>query len=78
MYDPYQIDFNTTIPPLDPSYGKIVFGMYHWEYTENADDFLAYQWSELRSHNCSSDELGFSGTDHKFWQLGDQMISLGL
>ena len=52
LYDPQ---------PLDPSIGKLRFKSLTWGFIEGK---AWVKYTELKSHVCTSEELGLSGTNH--------------
>ena len=42
--------------------------MYHWGLDETGQKFF-YSRTDLESHKCTLEELGLSGSDHKFWKI---------
>ena len=50
---------------IDPSYARLRFMKYEFFLSEDGEPTFA--WYELESHQCTQEELGLSGTDHKFW-----------
>ena len=61
----YQPNDPITHQLLDPSYGRIRFLKWRQETLDNGD--VNWHISEISSHPCSSEELGLSGRDHKFF-----------
>ena len=56
---------------IDPSYGRIAFRKYSWQV--NDDGSTHFDFRELEGHECSSEELGLTGTDHKFWPTTNEL-----
>ena len=48
--------------PLDPSIGKLRFKSLTWGFYETGKAWADYK--DLKSHLCTSEELGLSGTNH--------------
>ena len=51
-------------PIIDPTYGRLRFSKMRW--WPDGKGAFSYEWTELESHTCSAEELGISGTEHKF------------
>ena len=62
------------IEPLDPSYGRIRFRKFQWGLDRKGAFYL--QETELKSHACSREELGMSGSDPKFWPTEERQENL--
>lgn len=60
----------SSVGPIDPTYGRLVFNKFNIGLGDNGN--VAYESKELASHLCSSEELGLSGTEHKFWPIKPQ------
>lgn len=62
-----QFDFEAP-EHIDPAYGRIRFLLAQWKIKEygNID---SWGYKELESHVCSHEELGLTGTDHRFWPI---------
>ena len=60
-------------PIIDPTYGRLRFSKMRW--WPDGNDGFSYEWTELGSHPCSAEELGLSGTEHKFWPMVDSKRS---
>ena len=58
------------VEEIDPSYGSLRFYKLRWDLGSTEGDTNLIE-EEIQSHVCSSEELGLSGTDHKFWQVND-------
>ena len=56
--------------PIDPSYGKIIFQKIDWGRDEQGQ-FYARDY-DIASHVCTSEELGLSGSNHKFWPINEK------
>ena len=57
--------------PIDPSYGRISFVKASFGMNDEGD-FQRLGFEELESHKCSLEELGFEGTDSKFFPVNRQ------
>lgn len=51
-------------PIIDPTYGRLRFSKFRW--WPNDKGAFSMKMTELEPHTCSSEELGLSGSDHKF------------
>ena len=63
-----------TFQPVDPRYGRIVFKLTEVGFNEEGI-LQIYSSKELESHQCSKEELGLLGTDHKFFPINRQQKS---
>ena len=61
---------------IDPSYGRIAFRKSSWQ--ANDDGSIQLDSRELENHECSSEELGLEGTDHKFWPATNEHLASNL
>ena len=64
IYNPFD---PSTHKHIDPAYGRIRVRKTKWERVEAGVYYPHFE--ELTTHNCSSEELGFSCDDHKFWPI---------
>ena len=56
---------------IDPRYGKIFFTAYSFGLNEEGN-YEVFSAKELQSHQCSLEELGLAGTDHKFFPISQK------
>ena len=59
---------------LDPSYGRIVYKRFGWGIKENGDPW--YEFEEIKSHNCSKEELGLEGDQSNFMPIDPTAVEL--
>ena len=64
VFSPFLSDYQK---PIDPSYGKIIFQKVDWGRNEKGQFYR--REDEIASHTCTSEELGFSGSNHRFWPI---------
>ena len=64
LFDPFDPE---TLQDIDPSYGRIKISTQKWE--PNDIGYLRSERTELKSHKCSSEELGLTESPGKFWEI---------